>query len=166
MQEQVFVFLRTAGPSMSPFNAWVFLKGLETLEIRMRAHCAGALAVAEWLRGQAKVRRVYHPGLPDHPGHALARRQQRDFGGIVSLEVDGDQDSAWRVIDALRLFSITANLGDTKSTVTHPTTTTHQRMSAAERAKAGITPGLIRLSIGLEAVEDLKADLGAALRVA
>lgn len=164
LNETVFAFVRTAGPSMSPFNAWVFLKGLETLHLRMRAHSDNAQAIAEWLAAQPRVRRVYFPGLPDHPGHALACRQQDGFGGIVSFEVEGGQAAAWALIDALEIFSITANLGDAKSTITHPATTTHQRLSAAERAAAGITPGLLRLSVGLEDAEDLRADLARAFR--
>ncbi|MCC7412066.1 MAG: O-succinylhomoserine sulfhydrylase [Gammaproteobacteria bacterium] len=164
LNETVFAFVRTAGPSMSPFNAWVFLKGLETLHLRMRAHSDNAQAIAEWLAAQPRVRRVYFPGLPDHPGHALARRQQDGSGGIVSFEVEGGQAAAWALIDALEIFSITANLGDAKSTITHPATTTHQRLSAAERAAAGITPGLLRLSVGLEDAEDLRADLARAVR--
>jgi O-succinylhomoserine sulfhydrylase len=161
--EAVFSFLRTAGPSMSPFNAWVFLKGLETLEIRMRAHCANAQAVAEWLSGRPGIVRVHYPGLESHPDHALAARQQRGFGGIVSFEVEGGKDAAWRFIDASRLFSITANLGDVKTTITHPATTTHHRLSEAERAAAGVVPGLIRVSVGLESVADLEAELARGL---
>jgi len=161
--EAVFGFLRTAGPALSPFNAWVFLKGLETLALRMRAHSAGARVLAEWLRARPGVRRVYFPGLREHPGHALAVRQQADFGGIVSFDLDGGRAAAWRLIDSLRLFSITANLGDAKSTVTHPATTTHQRLSAEERERAGIGEGLVRLSVGLEEAADLQADLDAAL---
>lgn len=163
LDNQIFAFLRTAGPSMSPFNAWVFLKGLETLSIRMRAHSAAAQAIAEWLVEQPGVRRVYYPGLPDHPGYELARRQQSGFGGIVSFEMEGGRDAAWKVIDGVRIFSITANLGDAKSTITHPSTTTHQRLTEDERLRCGITPGLIRLSIGLEDPDDLRVDLARAL---
>jgi O-succinylhomoserine sulfhydrylase len=155
----VFGFLRTAGPSMSPFNAWVFLKGLETLSLRMQRHCDSALELAGWLEQQPDVERVYHPGLESHPQHALANRQQQGFGGIVSFEVRGGKEAAWRVIDASRVFSITANLGDTKSTITHPATTTHGRLSAEQRQAAGISDGLIRLAVGLESVDDLRADL-------
>jgi O-succinylhomoserine sulfhydrylase len=162
--EKIFGFLRTAGPSMSPFNAWVFLKGLETLDLRMRAHSTSAQALAEWLVRQPAVSRVYYPGLPDHPQHALARRQQSAFGGIVSFEVKGGREAAWRVIDATRMISITANLGDTRSTITHPATTTHGRISAEDRAAAGITEGLVRVAVGLENVEDIIADLQAGLR--
>jgi O-succinylhomoserine sulfhydrylase len=157
--KDVFGFLRTAGPSMSPFNAWVFLKGLETLGLRMKAHSASAQALAEWLEQQPRVQRVYYPGLASHPQHALAKRQQTGFGGIVSFELKGGKDAAWRLIDSTRLISITANLGDTKTTVTHPATTTHGRLSPEQRAEAGIGDGLIRLSVGLEDVADLKRDL-------
>ncbi len=157
--KEVYGFLRTAGPTMSPFNAWVFLKGLETLSLRMQAHSAGALVLARWLEQQAEVARVYHPGLESHPQHALAARQQRGFGGIVSFEVKGGKENAWAMIDATRVFSITANLGDAKSTITHPATTTHGRLTPEQRATAGISDGLIRLAVGLESVTDLQADL-------
>jgi O-succinylhomoserine sulfhydrylase len=157
--EKLFGFLRTAGPSLSPFNAWVFLKGLETLDLRMKAHSASALRLAEWLAQQPAVTRVFYPGLPDHPQHALAKRQQSAFGGIVSFEVRGGREAAWRVIDATRMISITANLGDTRSTITHPATTTHSRITAEDRAAAGITEGLLRVAVGLENVEDIVADL-------
>lgn len=163
MDEHVFGFLRTAGPTMSPFNAWVFLKGLETLGVRMRAHSEAANTIAHWLHEQPGVGHVYYPGLESHAQHALAARQQKGFGGIVSFEIEGGRDKAWQVIDRLRLFSITANLGDTKSTVTHPATTTHSRLTDEERAAAGIADGLVRLSVGLEDVADLQADLAAAL---
>ncbi len=158
-----FGFLRTAGAAMSPFNAWVFLKGLETLGLRMRAHCEAALELARWLQQQPGVMRVYYPGLPSHPQHELAARQQSGFGGIVSFELEGGREAAWRLIDATEIFSITANLGDVKSTITHPATTTHWRMGAEARARAGIGEGLVRLSVGLEALEDLKADLARGL---
>lgn len=161
--KEVFGFLRTAGPSMSPFNAWVFLKGLETLTLRMQAHCQRAQRLAEWLRGRAGVRRVFYPGLPDHPQYALACRQQTGFGGIVSFEVEGGRDAAWRVIDACRMISITANLGDTRSTITHPATTTHGRISPQARELAGVTEGLVRVAVGLEDVEDIQADLARGL---
>ena len=157
--KEVFGFIRTAGPSMSPFNAWVFLKGLETLEIRMRAQSAAALELAEWLERQPKVRRVFYAGLPSHPQHALAKRQQSAFGSIVAFEVEGGRAGAWSFIDATRLMSITANLGDVKTTITHPCTTTHSRITAEERERAGITEGLLRISVGLENVEDLRDDL-------
>ncbi len=152
-------FLRTAGPSISPFNAWVVLKGMETLEIRMLAQSERALAVAQWLEGQPQVARVYYPGLPSHPQHALARRQQRAGGAIVSFDVTGGREAAWKVIDATQLISITGNLGDVKTTITHPATTTHGRLTPEARAAAGIGDGLIRLAVGLEGVEDLIADL-------
>lgn len=157
--KDIYGVLRTAGPTLSPFNAWVFLKGLETLRLRMQAHSAGALALARWLEARPGVTRVYYPGLPSHPQHALARAQQCDFGGIVSFEVAGGRAAAWRVIDSARILSITANLGDTKTTITHPATTTHGRLTPEQRAQSGISEGLLRLSVGLEDVEDLKADL-------
>lgn len=163
MEEHVFGFLRTAGPTMSPFNAWVFLKGLETLGVRMRAHSDNAHRLAHWLVEQPAVEHVYYPGLETHTQHDLAARQQRGFGGIVSFDVRGGREKAWQVIDKLQLFSITANLGDTKSTVTHPATTTHSRLTDEERAAAGIGDGLVRLSVGLEDVADLQSDLAAAL---
>ena len=156
---KVFDFLRRAGPCLSPFNAWVFLKGLETLRLRMPAHCDNALRVATWLQEQEAVEKVYYPGLPDHPQHELAARQQAGFGGIVSLRVRGDRDAAWRVIDNTRLFAITANLGDARSTITHPDTTTHHRLSPEHKKAIGVTPNLIRLSVGLEDSGDLIADL-------
>jgi len=161
--KDVYGFLRTAGPTMSPFNAWVFLKGLETLALRMRAHSATALVLARWLEQQPQVARVYHPGLASHPQHELAGRQQQDYGGIVSFELKGGQRDAWAFVDATRIFSITANLGDAKSTVTHPATTTHGRLTPEQRQEAGISDGLIRLAPGLEAVEDLQADLARGL---
>jgi len=166
IEEDVFGFLRTAGPSMSPFNAWVFLKGLETLSLRMQAHSANAARVAEWLAGQAQVERVYYPGLASHPQHELARRQQSGFGGIVSFDVRGGRDAAWKLIDSTRLYSITANLGDTKSTITHPATTTHNRLTEEQRREAGISEGLVRISVGFEDVEDLIRDLEGGLAVA
>ncbi|HXH03469.1 MAG TPA: O-succinylhomoserine sulfhydrylase [Candidatus Competibacteraceae bacterium] len=161
--KDVFGFLRTAGPSMSPFNAWVFHKGLETLPLRMRAHCANALALARWLEDRPGVSRVYYPGLESHPQHALARRQQSGFGGVVSFEVEGGREAAWQVIDAVRMISITANLGDVKTTITHPATTTHGRLSQAERDAAGIGEGLIRVSVGLEDITDIQRDLARGL---
>jgi O-succinylhomoserine sulfhydrylase len=152
-------FLRTAGPALSPFNAWVVLKGLETLEIRMRAQSAGALELASWLESHPKVARVHYPGLRSHPQHELAKRQQRGFGAVVSFEVKGGRAAAWRVIDAARLMSVTGNLGDVKTTIIHPASTTHGRISQQARDAAGIGEGLIRLAVGLEAVADLKADL-------
>jgi len=161
---QVFGFLRTAGPTLSPFNAWVMLKGLETLGLRMRAHSENALELARWLTTQPGVGQVNYPGLPTHPQHALAARQQRGFGGVLSFEMTGGREAAWRLIDATRLLSITANLGDAKSTITHPATTTHGRLPPEKRAEAGITDGLIRISVGLEDIEDVKADLARGFR--
>ena len=157
--ESVFGFLRTAGPAMSPFNAWVFLKGLETLGLRMKAHSANALALAQWLEQQAAVKRVFYPGLESHGQHQLAKKQQSGFGGLLSFELKGGKDAGWKLIDATRLISITANLGDTKSTITHPATTTHGRLSAEQLEQAGIADGLVRVSVGLEDIEDLKTDL-------
>ncbi len=157
--EDVFGFLRTAGPSMSPFNAWVFLKGLETLNLRMKAHSANALALAQWLEQQSAVKRVFYPGLESHPQHQLATKQQSGFGGLLSFELKGGKDAGWNLIDATRLISITANLGDTKSTITHPASTTHNRLTPEQREQAGIADGLIRVAVGLEDIEDLKTDL-------
>ena len=157
--EEVFGFLRTAGPSMSPFNAWVFLKGLETLALRMKAHCENAQQLAEFLEAHPSVLKVHYPGLESHPQHALAARQQSGFGGVLSFEVKGGKEAAWRLIDSTKVLSITANLGDTKSTITHPATTTHGRLTDEEKQRAGISDGLIRISVGLENIEDLKKDL-------
>lgn len=157
--EKVYGFMRTCGPSLSPFNAWVFLKGLETLSLRMQAHCASALELARWLEKQKRVQRVYYPGLVSHPQHKLAKKQQSGFGGIVAFELKAGKDAAWKLIDSTRVFSITANLGDTKSTITHAATTTHGRLTPEQRAEAGISDGLIRISVGLEDIEDLKQDL-------
>ena len=156
---EVYSFLRTAGPSMSPFNAWVFLKGMETLSLRMHAHAASALALAQWLEAQSTVTRVYYPGLKSHPQYKLAARQQSAGGGVLSFELAGGKDAAWRFIDATELVSITANLGDVKTTITHPATTTHGRILPEARAAAGISDGLIRIAVGLEDVADLKQDL-------
>lgn len=161
--EEVFGVLRTAGPTMSPFAAWIFLKGLETLHLRMQAHSRGALRLAEWLVRQPAVERVLYPGLPTHPQHALALTQQSAGGGIVAFEVAGGREAAWRVIDATRMLSITANLGDVKTTITHPATTTHGRLSPVERDAAGIGEGLLRVAVGLEAVEDIQRDLARGL---
>ena len=157
--EPIYQFLRTAGPTMSAFNAWVFLKGLETLSVRMEAHSKNALHLASWLESQPQVDRVYYPGLASHPQHKLALTQQKTGGAIVSFEVKGAQKEAWKLIDSTRLISITANLGDVKSTITHPATTTHSRVSPEERQKAGIKDNLVRIAVGLEDIEDLKADL-------
>jgi O-succinylhomoserine sulfhydrylase len=161
--EGVYTFLRTAGPTLSAFNAWVILKGLETLRLRMQAHSANALALARWLEAQPRVARVLYPGLPSHPQHELAMRQQSAGGGIVSFEVKGGREAAWRVIDSTRLISITANLGDTKTTITHPATTTHGRLTPEQRAQAGISEGLLRVAVGLESVADIQADLARGL---
>lgn len=165
---EVFGFLRSAGPTMSPFNAWVFLKGLETLRLRMEAHSRAALEIAQWLRTQPGVTQVFYAGLPDSPHHALAKAQQRGFfGGVLAFRVKGKEGegraAAWRFIDATQLLSITANLGDVRSTITHPASTTHGRVSEEERAKMGVTESLIRISVGLEDVADLKADLARGL---
>ncbi len=163
LMTEVVTFLRTAGTTMSPFNAWVFLKGLETLRLRMEAHSANAQALAEWLQQQPAVTRVYYGGLPDHPGHALAAKQQRAFGGVLAFSVKGGRREAWQVIDNTRLLSITANLGDVKTTIVHPATTTHGRLSDEERELAGIGQNLIRVAVGLEDIEDIKADLARGL---
>jgi O-succinylhomoserine sulfhydrylase len=152
-------FLRTAGPSISPFNAWVILKGLETLQLRMHAQSAAALELARWLESHRSVKRVFHPGLPSHPQYELAKRQQRAAGSVLSFEVQGGRAAAWRVIDAARLMSLTANLGDVKTTIIHPASTTHGRISQQARDAAGISDGLVRIAVGLEAVSDLKEDL-------
>lgn len=159
LMEQVVGFLRAAGPTMSPFNAWVFLKGLETLRIRMQAHSANAAELANWLNDHPKVSKVFYAGLETHPGHALAKKQQSDFGGVVSFVVEGGRESAWRVIDNTRMLSLTANLGDAKTTIVHPATTTHGRLTDEARAAAGISDGLIRVAVGLEDIVDIKADL-------
>lgn len=159
MDGGIFGFLRTAGPTLSAFNAWVILKGLETLKVRIEAHSANALQMAQWLESQPNVVRVFYPGLASHPQHALAKQQQKSGGGIVTFEVKGGKEAAWRVIDSTRLISITANLGDAKSTLTHPATTTHARISQEARNAAGISDGLLRIAVGLESVQDLQADL-------
>ncbi|KPZ13514.1 O-succinylhomoserine sulfhydrylase [Pseudomonas amygdali pv. ulmi] len=161
--KEVVGFLRTAGPTLSPFNAWIFLKGLETLNLRMRAHCANAQALAEWLEQQDGIEKVHYAGLKSHPQHELAQRQQKGFGAVVSFEVKGGKDGAWRFIDATRLISITANLGDSKTTITHPSTTSHGRLAPQEREAAGILDSLIRVAVGLEDVADLQADLARGL---
>ena len=164
MDSGIFSFLRTAGPSLSAFNAWVILKGMETLNLRVKAHSDHALEVARWLETHPQVERVFYPGLPSHPQHELAMRQQKTGGGIVSFEVKGGREAAWRVVDAAELMSITANLGDTKSTLTHPATTTHGRISQEAREAAGIKDGLLRIAVGLESPDDLKADLARGLQ--
>ena len=163
MEGGIYGFLRTAGPTLSAFNAWVILKGLETLKIRMETHSEHALQMAQWLESQPNVTRVFYPGLNSHPQYELAKRQQRSGGGIVTFEVKGGKDAAWHVIDSTRLISITANLGDAKSTLTHPATTTHARISQEARDAAGISDGLLRIAVGLEAVQDLQADLARGL---
>lgn len=163
MDGGIYGFLRTAGPTLSAFNAWVILKGLETLKIRMEAHSVHALQMAQWLESQPGIVRVFYPGLISHPQHELAKRQQKSGGGIVTFEVKGGKEAAWRVIDSTRLISITANLGDAKSTLTHPATTTHARISQEARDAAGISDGLLRIAVGLEAVQDLQADLARGL---
>jgi O-succinylhomoserine sulfhydrylase len=157
--DDILIFLRTAGPTMSPFNAWVFLKGLETLRLRMDAHSASALTIATWLQQEDQIETVFYAGLPDHPGYELAKQQQRGFGGVLSFRVKGDQAAAWRFIDATQIMSLTANLGDAKSTIVHPATTTHGRLSDSEKLEAGITNNLIRVSVGLEDIADLIKDL-------
>ncbi|WP_415896424.1 O-succinylhomoserine sulfhydrylase [Neptuniibacter sp. QD72_48] len=157
--EEVFGFIRTGGACLSPFNAWVFLKGLETLKLRMDAHCTNAMEMAKWLEEQDGIDRVFYSGLPSHPQHELAKKQQKGFGGVLSFEVKGGKDAAWRFIDATKMVSITGNLGDVKTTITHPATTTHGRMTPEARAEAGIKDNLVRLSVGIESIEDLKADM-------
>ena len=159
LMEKVVGFLRAAGPTMSPFNAWVFLKGLETLRIRMQAHSANAAELAQWLNAHPKVTKVFYAGLEDHPGHLLAKKQQSDFGGVVSFRIQGGREEAWRVIDSTRVISLTANLGDTKTTIVHPATTTHGRLSDEDRQQAGISDNLIRIAVGLEDIVDIKNDL-------
>ncbi|MGP1675616.1 MAG: O-succinylhomoserine sulfhydrylase [Burkholderiales bacterium] len=159
VMDGVYGFLRTAGPSLSPFNAWVLLKGLETLRIRMDTQSQAALQLAQWLERRPGIERVYYPGLPSHPQYELAKKQQRLGGAVVSFEVKGGREAAWQVVDATRMISITANLGDTKTTITHPATTTHGRISAEARKAAGIGEGLLRVAVGLEALGDIQADL-------
>jgi O-succinylhomoserine sulfhydrylase len=163
VEECVRAFMRTAGPSMSPFNAWIFLKGLETLPIRMAAHCQRALLLAEWLSDHAAVEQVFYPGLSSHPQYDLACKQQTSGGGLVSFRVKGGQAEAWSVIDQTQMLSITANLGDVKTSITHPATTTHCRVEPEDRLKAGITDNLVRVSVGLESIEDIKIDLARGL---
>lgn len=157
--EGAYNILRTFGTTMSPFNAWIFLKGLETLKLRMHAHSANAQKLAEWLQTHPKVNKVFYAGLPEHKGHELIKKQQSGFGGIVAFEIKGGREQAWQVIDNTKFLSITANLGDIKSTITHPATTTHGKLSPEAKVKAGISEGLIRVSVGLEDVDDIIADL-------
>ena len=162
LMEKAYGVVRTGGVSMSPFNAWVFTKGLETLPLRMRAHAANALEVARWLEAHPQVKKVHYSGLQSHPQHALASAQQSAYGAVLGFEVES-QEAAWQVIDATRLVSITGNLGDARTTITHPATTTHGRLSPEDRAAAGIADGLIRVSVGLENTADLCADLARGL---
>ncbi|MBT8438686.1 MAG: O-succinylhomoserine sulfhydrylase, partial [Gammaproteobacteria bacterium] len=157
--EEIFGVVRTAGPTLSPFNAWIFLKGLETLNLRMQAHSDNALQLAQWLEQQSAVDSLYYPGLESHPQFDLVKQQQSAAGGILSFEVKGGRESAWHLIDSTRMLSITANLGDTKTTITHPATTTHGRLTDEQKAETGISEGLIRIAVGLENIEDIKADL-------
>ena len=165
LMDEVLGFVRSAGPTMSPFNAWVFLKGLETLRLRMEAHSASALTLARWLDEQPTVETVFYTGLENHSGHQLAAQQQSGFGGVLSFRVVGDREQAWQVIDSTRILSLTANLGDAKTTIVHPATTTHGRLSAEEKTASGITENLIRIAVGLEAIEDIKADLQRGLAI-
>lgn len=164
LTDEIFKFLRTAGPTISPFNAWIILKGMETLSLRMKQQSANALELAQWLEQQPQVARVYYPGLPSHPQHALAMKQQSSGGAIVAFEVKGEREAAWRVVDNCRLLSITANLGDTKTTITHPSSTTHGRISPEARAASGIKEGLLRIAVGLESPRDLEADIARGLK--
>ena len=159
LMEGVYTFLRTAGPTLSAFNAWVILKGMETLSLRMDAHSRNALALAQWLEAQPQIARVLYPGLPSHPQHTLAMAQQKTGGGIVAFELKGGKEAAWKLIDATRMLSITANLGDTKTTITHPASTTHGRLTAEQREAAGISDSLVRIAVGLESIADIQADL-------
>jgi len=159
IEKYIYPYLRTGGATMSPFNAWVFLSGLETLNIRMKAHCDNAFELAKWLEQQSGVAKVHYPGLTSHAQHELAKRQQSQFGGIVSFELTGGKDHAWKLIDATEMLSISANLGDVKTTITHPASTTHGRLSPELRAAAGIKDGLVRVSVGLENIDDIKKDL-------
>lgn len=165
LMDEVLGFVRSAGPTMSPFNAWVFLKGLETLRLRMEAHSASALTLARWLDEQPTVETVFYTGLENHTGHELAAQQQSGFGGVLSFRVAGGREQAWQVIDSTRILSLTANLGDAKTTIVHPATTTHGRLSDEDKAASGITENLIRVAVGLEAVEDIKADLQRGLAI-
>ncbi|OLO13007.1 O-succinylhomoserine sulfhydrylase [Chromohalobacter japonicus] len=159
MLKELVGVVRTCGPCMSPFNAWIFLKGLETLGLRMKAHCENTLALAQWLEAQPEIARVHYSGLESHPQHTLAKQQQNGFGAVLGVEVKGGRDGAWALIDHSRLMSITGNLGDVKTTVTHPATTTHARLSDEQKAAAGISEGLVRIAVGLEALDDLKRDI-------
>lgn len=159
IEKELYPYLRTGGATLSPFNAWVFLSGLETLALRMKAHCDSAFALAQWLQQHPSVAKVHYPGLESHAQHELAKRQQSHFGAVVSFELQGGQEHAWRLIDSTRMLSITANLGDVKTTITHPATTTHGRLTPEQRAQAGIKDSLVRISVGLENLDDIKNDL-------
>ncbi|HIF54946.1 MAG: O-succinylhomoserine sulfhydrylase [Methylococcales bacterium] len=159
IENNIYPYLRTGGATMSPFNAWVFLSGLETLAVRMKAHCDNAFELAKWLEGRESIAKVHYPGLTSHAQHQLAVQQQSHFGGVVSFELKGGQEAAWKLIDATKMLSITANLGDVKTTITHPATTTHGRLPPEVRAEAGIKDSLVRISVGLENIEDIKMDL-------
>ena len=161
--KDVYGVLRTGGVTMSPFNAWIFLKGLETLDLRMKAHCDNAMQLAQWLAAHPAVEQVYYPGLASHPQHALAQQQQSGFGGLVSFVLKGGKEAAWKVIDYTQMLSITANLGDTKTTITHPATTTHGRLTPEQKAQSGIADGLVRISVGLESIRDIQRDLARGL---
>ncbi|WP_066017433.1 O-succinylhomoserine sulfhydrylase [Endozoicomonas atrinae] len=162
--DEVHLWQRAAGATMSPFNAWVFYKGLETLPVRMDAHCRNASELASWLSQHQAVERVHYSGLKSHPGHELAKKQQKGFGGVLAFEVKGGRESAWTVIDSVQIMSRTANLGDTRTTITHPATTTHCRLSDEDKMKSGITESLVRIAVGLENIEDLKSDLEKGLK--
>ena len=157
--EQIYLHVRAAGPSLAPFNAWTLLSGMETLHLRMEKHSANALELARWLEAQPNVERVYYPGLESHPQHEIARRQQKSGGAVVSFVVKGGREAAWRVVDGVQVISRTANLGDVKTTITHPSSTTHARVTPEARERAGIVEGLLRVSVGLENVRDLQQDL-------
>jgi O-succinylhomoserine sulfhydrylase len=161
--EDIFGVIRSTGPTMSPFNAWVALKGLETLSLRMKAHSANALALAHYLSNHSQIEKVYHPGLSSHPQYELAKKQQSGFGGVVSFVVRGGREKAWKLIDNTSMLSITANLGDVKTTITHPATTTHGRLSDEQKAETGISEGLIRVAVGLESIDDIIADINQGL---
>ncbi len=159
IEKYIYPYLRTGGATMSAFNAWIFLSGLETLAVRIKAHCDNAFELAKWLEQQPSVAKVHYPGLESHAQHELAKQQQTGFGGVVSFELKGGKDQAWKLIDSTKMLSITANLGDVKTTITHPATTTHGRLTPEVRAEVGITDSLVRISVGLENVEDIKADI-------
>lgn len=163
VNDDIYGVIRSTGPSMSPFNAWVALKGLETLNLRMNAHSQNAIQLARFLQQHPRVDRVFHPGLENHPQHELAKSQQYGFGGVVSFVVAGGRESAWKIIDSTELLSITANLGDVKTTITHPATTTHGRVSDELKTRTGIGEGLIRIAVGLESIDDIIADLARGL---